>query len=220
MTEYVKTFGVVIKQNDVGEADRALTILTEDYGKLHIWVGGARRPRSKFVACSQLFCASHFVLYHTRDTYRIQSGEVAESFFALRTDLDKLNRGAYLMMLANDGVPEGMEEGCKEILRLLLNSLHFIANTEKNPDLIVHIFEIRLLSCLGFRPLVTPEGVQVEQGTVALSEGARMAIAHITTTPLEQVFRFNVSPEVLKELGHFCKSYVEQCMGKAYSSCF
>ncbi len=216
MADYVKTFGVVIKQNDVGEADRALTILTEDYGKVHIWVGGARRPRSKFVACSQLFCASHFMLYQTRETFRMQSAEVEESFFALRTDLDKLNRAAYLMRLTNDGVPEGVAEGCKEILRLLLNSLHFIANTLKNPQLVVHIFEIRFLSNLGFQPRVTEEGVEVEQGMVALSESARKAISHIVSAPMEQIFRFDVSPEVLRELDAFCKGYVQRCMGKVY----
>lgn len=216
MADYVKTFGVVIKQNDVGEADRALTILTEDYGKVHIWVGGARRPRSKYVACSQLFCASHFVLYQTREAFRIQSAEVAESFFALRTDLDKLNRAAYLMKLANDGVPEGMTEGCKEILRLLLNSLHFIANTPKDPELVVHIFEIRLLSDLGFQPRITDTGVEVEQGVVPLSESARKAVAHIVSAPMEQIFRFAVSPEVLAELDVFCKGFVERCMGKSY----
>ena len=217
MADFIKTFGVVIKQNDVGEADRSLTILTEDYGKVHIWVGGARRPRSKFVACSQLFCASHFVLYQTREAFRIHSGEVAESFFNLRTDLDKLERAAYLMKLTNDGVQEGITEGCKEILRLLLNSLHFIANTTKNPELIVHIFEIRFLSNLGFQPRITEEGVEVEQGAVALSENARKAILHIESAPMEQIFRFDVSPEVLAELDVFCNDFVQRCMGKHYS---
>lgn len=216
MADYVKTFGVVIKQNDVGEADRSLTILTEDYGKVHIWVGGARRPRSKFVACSQLFCASHFVLYQTREAFRMHSAEVAESFFALRTDLDKLNNAAYLMKLVNDGVQEGVTEGCKDILRLLLNSLHFIANTSKNPDLIVHIFEIRFLSSLGFQPRLTDDGVEVEEGHVALSESARKSIFHIISAPMEQLFRFDVSPEVLVELDGFCNVYVERCMGKRY----
>ena len=216
MTEYIKTFGLVIKQNDVGEADRSLTVLTEDCGKINVWVNGARRSRSRHVASSQLFCASHFVLFKGRGIYRINSSEVVEPFFNLRTDIDKLNYAAYLVELTNDGVQEGFEERSGDILKLLLNSLHFIANTEKHPELIVHIFEIRFMSLIGFAPLIHEKHIETAGGSISLSEGGLNAIKHILAAPPEKLFSFNLSQEVLNELRVFCKTHVEQSMGKEY----
>lgn len=216
MAEYIETLGVVIKQSDVGEADRSLTLLTEQCGKIHVWINGARRPRSKHIASSQLFCASRFVLFQGRDLYRVNSSEVVDAFFPLRTDLDKLSFSAYLAELTNDGVQEGYEEQDKEILRLLLNSLHFIANTDKDPELIVHIFEIKFMSLIGFAPILHEDSVEIGYGVIPLSPSAMKVIVHIVQSPLEQLFRFQVSEGVLQELADFCKSYVERHMGKEY----
>jgi len=214
--EYVKTFGVVIKQNDVGDADRSLTLLTEECGKIHIWVNGARRTRSRHLASSQLFCASNFVLYKGTNIYRINTSEIVEPFFNLRMDLDKLNFGFYLTELTNDGVQEGYDEKNKEILRLLLNSLHFISNTNKNPELVVHIFEIRFLSLIGFAPLLHEDSAEVGYGLIPLSQSAVKAVSHIVMSPLEKLFNFDVSDEVFAELRDFCGKYVGSQMGKEY----
>ena len=220
MPDYIKTFGVVIKQNDVGDADRSLTILTEECGKIHVWVNGARRTRSKHLASSQLFCASNFVLYKGRNLYRVNTSEIVEPFFNLRTDLDKLNFGFYLTELTNDGVTEGYEEKDREILRLLLNCLHFISNTDKNPELTVHIFEIKFLSLIGFAPMLHKDSVEVGYGLIPLSENTIKVISHISGSPLEKLFNFDVSGEVLRELRGFCKKYIEKHMGKEYKTIF
>ncbi len=216
MAEYIKTFGVVIKQNNVGEADKTLTVLTKDIGKIHIWVNGARRPRSRYLAFSQLFCASNFILYKSRDSYRINSGEVVETFFDLRNDLDKLSRAAYIVELTNDGIPENMPEGCGEYMRLLLNTLHFISKTQRNQELLVHIFEIKFMSMMGFRPVLSDFGAEIASGKISLSKSAVMAVSHIINSDMEHVFRFDVSKEVLEELNAFCIKYISECMGKEY----
>jgi len=216
MADYIETLGVVIKQNDVGEADRALTILTEHCGKIHVWVNGARRARSKYLASSQLFCASKFMIYKFRDTYRINTSEVVEAFFNLRTNLDKLSYAAYLVELTNDGVQEEDNEHARDIMRLLLNTLHFISNTEKDSLLMVHIFEIRFLSLIGFRPMLLEGSAEAGFGICPLSEGAMKAVEHIVSSPLEKIFSFEVESDILKELDRFCKIYVENHMGKEY----
>ena len=180
MSEYIKTLGLVIKQHDVGEADRALVVLTKECGKINLWVNGARRAKSKNLATSQLFCASDFVVFKKLDTYKLKSSEVVEPFFNLRKDLDRLTFATYLVKLTNDGIQEGCEEGVSDIIKLLLNCLHFIANTDKNPELVVHIFEIRFLSIIGFEPHLNEDGmVEAGHGTMRLSESAQKAIQHI-----------------------------------------
>ena len=147
---YIKTLGVVIKQSDVGDADRVLTLFTESAGKIKVWAKGSRRPRSKLLASSQLFCASNFVIYKSKESLYVSSAEIIETFFNLRNDIEKLTYASYLLQLVNDAIQE--EQRAPDIQKLLLNSLHFIANTDRNPRLIVHIFELRFTVSLGFMP--------------------------------------------------------------------
>ena len=220
-SEFVKTFGVVIKQNDVGDADRSLTLLTADCGKIHIWVNGARRVRSKHLAASQLFCASNLVLYKGRNTYRLNTSEIIEPFFNLRTDLDKLNCAAFLVELTNDGVQEGCEERVGEIMKLLLNSLHFIANTDKKAELITNIFGLKFMSLIGFELLFENDtGINAGYGMVTLSNSVILAVKHILSAKPEKLFSFNLAEEALKELTGFCRRYIEFHMGKNYKVYF
>ena len=57
----LKTSGIVIKQVNYGEADRILTILTKDVGKIQVMARGVRRPRVPSLASTQLFCYSNFI---------------------------------------------------------------------------------------------------------------------------------------------------------------
>lgn len=59
---YVKTTGIVIKEVHTGEADKILTIFTRNLGKITASAKGARRPRSRLIAGTQLLCYSDFVL--------------------------------------------------------------------------------------------------------------------------------------------------------------
>jgi len=244
---YIKTLGIVIKQSDVGEGDRILTLLTETAGKIRVWAKGARKPRSKLLASSQLFCASNFVIYRGRDSMYVSSAELVEPFFNLGQDMEKLTCASYLLQLVDDAIQE--EQKAPDVLRLLLNSLHFIANTDRNPRLLVHIFELRFTVSLGFMPSFAvcsgcgrklPELVKDNMpsffyntdrelvlcgdcgtpapGLMPLSPGTAMAIYHIITAPMEKIFSFNVDDKVLKELSAFCRFFVSRHLEREYNN--
>ena len=51
----IKLNGIVIAENNLGDYDKMLTILTPNYGKISCVAKGARRPQSALLAGTQLF---------------------------------------------------------------------------------------------------------------------------------------------------------------------
>ena len=52
----IKTTGIVIAENSLGDSDKILTILTPNVGKISCVAKGAKRPKSMLLAGSQLLC--------------------------------------------------------------------------------------------------------------------------------------------------------------------
>ena len=50
----IKTTGIVIAENSLGDSDKILTILTPNVGKISCVAKGAKRPKSMLLAGSQL----------------------------------------------------------------------------------------------------------------------------------------------------------------------
>ena len=148
----VKINGIVIEENNMGDYDKMLTILTPNYGKISCVAKGARRPQSALLAGTQLFCFGEYMMYKGTNTYHINSCETIEIFYNLRTDLDKLKYAIHINKIIQDITEEN--ENCYKILQLFLNTLYTISETDKNLDLTLSIFKLRLMCILGFRPNV------------------------------------------------------------------
>jgi hypothetical protein len=96
----VKINGIVIAENNMGDYDKMLTILTPNYGKISCVAKGARRPQSALLAGTQLFCFGEYMMYKGTNTYHINSCETIEIFYNLRTDLSCLPHTSHLNPLS------------------------------------------------------------------------------------------------------------------------
>ena len=90
------------------------------------------------------------MLYKSSNTYSINSCEIIEAFYNIRTDLDKLNYASYITKIINDITTEN--QNTYKVLQLFLNTLYMISETDKNLSLISSVFILRLLTIIGFRP--------------------------------------------------------------------
>ena len=54
------TDGLVIREYDLGEHDKMLTLLTPEYGKLPVISKGARSLRNKYISPSRLFTYANY----------------------------------------------------------------------------------------------------------------------------------------------------------------
>ena len=148
----IKTSGIIISESNLGDYDKMLTMLTPGLGKISCVAKGARRPRSALLAGTQLFCFGEYMMYKGTNTYNINSCDTIEVFYNLRTDLDKLNYAVEITKIIRDVTDEN--ENCYKILQMLLNTLYTLSETDKNIDLVISTFKLKLLCFLGFTPRI------------------------------------------------------------------
>jgi DNA repair protein RecO (recombination protein O) len=238
---YLKTKGIVIREVNTGEADKIITVFSKSRGRISVLAKGARRPRSNNSAGAQLLSYCDYVLFSGRDMYTMNSSEVLEAFYEIRNDMVRLTYAAHLMDIVNDIIQE--EQPASRLLQLLLNSLHMLAKTDKPPELIARIFELRSLSIMGYAPYTKGciicgsealEGCsfsfskcgficgrescrEADRFAPELSPGAARAIRHIVQSKMDSLFSFGLSQSVLDELGGISRRYVRERLERAYT---
>lgn len=146
--------GLVISERDSGETGKAVTILTAELGCISVYVRGGRKSK-KSVSSTQLFCYAEFSLEEKRDAknvthYYYNSSEPIRMFYEIRLDAKKLALACYFSDLLRYACESA--ENAEEILRLTLNTLHFLDKGERDVELLRAIFELRLACETGYRP--------------------------------------------------------------------
>ena len=144
------TEGIVIKERSVGEQDKFIDILTKEYGVVEAAVKGARKINGKSGSSTQLFAYSRFCLQLRKERYYLNSAEPICIFYNLRTGLKKLSLASYFAEVVNYSIERQNDNG--EILRLMLNTLHYLENDLRPLDFLKSLFEIRLCTEIGIMP--------------------------------------------------------------------
>lgn len=99
LSPYIVTKGVVLRETETRDADKILTLLTAERGKLSVIARGVCRKGCKFAACAQPLAYSEWTLYKKGDWYYANEGATLELFNGLRADLDAMALGFYLAEL-------------------------------------------------------------------------------------------------------------------------
>ena len=233
----IKMSGIIISENNLGDYDKMLTMLTPGLGKISCVAKGARRQRSALLAGTQFLCFGEYLMYKGANTYNINSCETIEVFYKLRTDLDKLNYAVEITKIVKDVTEEN--QNCYKILQLFLNTLYTLSETDKDAELIMSIFKIKLLCFLGFTPRISEctnckqkdelqyfslkdNGFKCgicskqDKGCLQMSESTASAIKYIVMAPAKKLYSFNLKAESLNELKLIAKLYFNEKLEKQY----
>lgn len=177
------------------------------------------------------------MIYKGNNTYKLNSCETIEVFYNLRVDLEKLNYATYITKIILDVTEEN--QNSHKILQLFLNTLYTISETDKNIDLVIAIFKMRLISILGYTPNVNQCvecgekdelmyfsfrdngfkcGICAKQDTSVfqISDVTKDAIKYIILAPAKKIFSFNIPEYAIKELEIVAKIYFNEKLEKDY----
>ncbi len=233
----IKTKGIILSEHNMGDFDKMLTILTPGMGKISCAAKGARRPKSSLLAGTQLLCFGEYLLYQGTSTYHINSCEIIEVFYKIRTDLEKLKYASHITKIISDVTTENQNN--YKILQLYLNTLYMISETEINLNFILAVFKIRLVTILGYAPNINycvgcketenlsafslrysgflcSSCAKQDSGSIAISEGTKTALKYIVLAPPKKLFSFQLKEESLRELELIAKLYFDDKMEKEY----
>ncbi len=233
----VKTQGLIIREQTVGESDKLVTILTQDEGMVRAFARRAKNLKDPKSSGTGLLCYSRLNLYKGRDKYIVNDAFPIEVFFGLREDILRLSLAQYFCGLAYEAVPEGVE--AKEYLRLVLNALHFLSQGSRTPQFLKPVVELRMLSLAGYMPdlvccrncgayeaermyfkigrgEIYCQDCLVENGDpcAVLSPAALTAMRHIIYSDFEKIFSFSLSEGAQKELTAASEAYTVHVLQK------
>lgn len=231
----LKTQGIILKQRNIGENDRVLTILTTDYGIIEAIARGIKSTRSALSASCQILSYSDFNLYKGKSNYIINSAETINSFYSLRIDVVKIALAGYFCELTNYLSPT--TDNANDFIKLILNCLYLLQENKKSEEILKAIFELRALTIGGFMPdlvgctncgefekelmyFLPLEGILVCEECLINSNKNRSniikfkayppvlsALRHIVFSSPQKVFSFKLSGDSLEQLCFITENY-------------
>lgn len=147
----VKTKGIVIKRMNYGEADRILTILTRDHGKIKAIAKGSRKILSKLGGSLEPFCLTDFIFHEGRNFYIVTSAIVIKHFEKIHCDIDKTAKAFYIGELLDKFLEE--KQNHPEVFELFAK---YLENLESADDpILIPVFSAKILEAVGFKPVTS-----------------------------------------------------------------
>lgn len=147
------TKGIVLTRTDYGEADRIITFLTPDHGKVRVIAKGVRRQKSKLAGGIELFSESDITFIMGKSgLHTLVSTRLITHFGDIVSDLDRTMTGYEILKIINKLLED---EGGEEYYQLLYETLDVLNNLGAPKSLAEVSFLLNLMRLLGHLPNFT-----------------------------------------------------------------
>ena len=238
-----QTPAIVLRAINYGESDRIVTFFTRDHGKLTGIAKGAKNSRKRFAntldpfSCSQLF----FSQRKPDALAFLEKCDMEEHYGAIRSHLEKTVFASYLVELVDAFTPDRKRH--EDLFELLRDFLDLMTRTE-TPESLVRFFEIRLLTLVGYepvldrcvtchRPLLSPDsyhfhpaagGIQCgrcspgNSAPFLISTGTIRTLLLAKDMPIEKLGRLVLSRQSTMESQRLLGRFITHLLGKELKS--
>ncbi len=221
---------IVLKRREQGEADRLLTVMTRDRGKLTLLAKGVRKPASRKAGHIEPFTYVELLVAKGKSLDLVTQAETLEAHRALREDLWRSSWAYYVVELADAFTQD--EDPNALFFDLVLETLGRL-NAGVDPALAVRYYELHLLSLVGYQPQLfrcvqCDAPLQPEVNFLSLERGGALCPSHgshhpetialpvpvlkvlrfMQTRPWEQVAQLQLSPAVSRQVESILARYI------------
>lgn len=235
----IKTSGIIIKQINYDEADKILTIMTKDYGKIQALAKGARKTNNRFLASTQLFCYSNFIFYQGKSMNYINQAELRESFYNLRKNLRDFTYASYIIELINAATQEHQRE--EKYFYLLIHTLkHMTYTKEIDLDIITLAFQVKLMALSGYAPhldncvccggniqnrvkispemggIICPQCYHLDPYAMGINKDAKEVLSFILHKPLSKLNQLVKNENMVKQLNKIMNNYISKYLERTF----
>ena len=146
----IKDQAIVLKNEDTGEADRFITLLTSNYGKIKAKIRGVKKAKAKLSFASFPFNFGEYLLVRTGRSFTVTNCSYIDNFQNLTYDLNKYYAGAGMLEIADFLSRDG--EPATDVLITLLKSLKALCyDEESNIFAVLSKFLVEMLKISGFK---------------------------------------------------------------------
>ncbi len=206
MSETIKVSGMVLSAMPAGDYDKRLVLLTRERGKITAFARGARRPTSTLLAVSNPFVTGGFSLIQGRTSYSLLQASVRNYFTELAMAQPEVYYGFYFLELADYYGREGIDG--TDMLNLLYLSVKALLASSLDNRLVRRIYELRAMTVNG----------EYAPDERAMSPETLYVCRYIMEVPLQKLFTFSVTPEVLRELEEVLNRHMGRVLDRPMKS--
>ena len=216
----LNTKGVVLKSQDYKENDKLIWIYTEAEGKVTAIARGSKKSKSKFLSMTLPLCFADYSLFQGKNLYNLQEGKIINSFQGLLDNLDKLTYSSYVCELIDICV-EDVERNLN-LFKEFITCLYLLNTDALDYELLIRSFELRVLKATGYgvvfdkcsmckKPISSATYISLNNfggvcdecnkvGGIYISRAAYSALRFLNNTPMDKVYRLNLTDEVKKQI--------------------
>lgn len=232
---------LVLHRRDYGEADRLVTVLTPDRGKVVLLAKGARKVPSRKAGHLELFTHVRLQVAHARTWPIITQAETLQGFRHIREDLRRTAHAYYVAELLLRFATEG--QGDASLFDLAVETFQHL-DRSGNLLLVSRWFEAQLLRHMGFQPqlyvcavcgdalpasgpvywhppsggVLCPDCAEGREGTRPLSQRALKLMRYLASHPFGQVSTLPVRSDLLREVETYIVAYLEHVLERPLAS--
>lgn len=236
----IKTEAIVLRQQEFGEADRLLTLVTPMLGKLRVLAKGVRRATSRKAGHVELFVRSEMLLSKGRDMHLVTQADTIAAHRPVRENLERSSYATYFAELLDRFTPE--EEAGPALYQLFSSALGWLSESAQ-PELTARFFETQLLGLAGYQPelrrcvvrgctitaraqyfdplaggVACPPCGSGRAGALAISLGALKVLRLMESCPHSRLMELRVSPGVARELELLLLRYITVALERSLKS--
>ena len=144
------TTAIILQRTDYGEADRILTLLTPEYGKLSLLAKGVRKVKSKLAGGIELFSVSEITFIKGRGAVgTLVSTRLTKHYDKIVSNLERTMLGYELIKQLHKATEDEPEPEYFELLHTTFEALN---DPEIALDIIRFWFAAQLLRLAGHTP--------------------------------------------------------------------
>ena len=143
---------IVLRTHKLGEADRIITLLTREHGRVRAVAKGVRRTTSRFGSRLEPFTHVDLQLAQGRNLDTITQAETLTPYAkGLGLDYDRYTAGTVMLETADRLVPEERQPALQQFL-LLVGGLRVMVAGEHGPGQVLDSYLLRSLAVAGYAP--------------------------------------------------------------------
>jgi len=145
-----KTRAIILRRTNYKEADRIISMLSQDYGRISVIARGVKRPKSRMAGGIEPFTISNIDFIEGKGELKtLVSARIDQQFKNIPKDYDRAALGGELLGILNEGIEDDVDE---EYFGIAEELLHCLNDASIGLGVVEVWFRLQLLGLLGRQP--------------------------------------------------------------------
>lgn len=200
----IKVEGIILKRRNLGEADRILTVFSNQKGKISVLAKGVRRITSRRSGNVELLNRVSMFFHQAKTFLILTEASSIDTFENLKNDLILSTVAFHIMELVDKLTAENQEN--RIVYEDLVNVLQRLS---KNPrQILIRAFEVKILSNLGFMTFRNPAPGVLDQNQT--NSGILKLLEDLEVMPWDEIEKMEISQKQALELERLLQYHIER----------